>query len=143
MPISFIPIQIRNDIKAFETGHVIKLVIEEFNKTNERVTLNLIVSERIHDNKDSIKKVVIKESKIDKKQKLWSENKHLIKIGFKCKGKVVHKAEYGYIIELENGLDGLLHITKIPKHIELKLFETIDVTIMKINLEKKQISFKL
>jgi ribosomal protein S1 len=74
---------------------------------------------------------------------LWSENKHIIKIGFKCKGKVVHKAEYGYFIELENGLDGLLHITKIPKHIELKLFETIDVTIMKINFVKQQISLEL
>jgi ribosomal protein S1 len=61
----------------------------------------------------------------------------------KCNGKIVHKAEYGYLIELENGLNGLLHINFVPKRVEFDLNQTINVSINRVNFQKQQISLKL
>jgi len=79
----------------------------------------------------------------DKKKRVWSEKKDSLKIGKRMKGKVVHKTDFGFIVELDSGISGFLSFTKIPMRIVLKMFDTIEVVIAKINYEKQQISLKL
>ena len=64
-------------------------------------------------------------------------------------GKVVQIKEYGAFVELEAGLDGLVHISEIAnKRVEnvfdeLKVGETVNVKIMEIDPEKRRISLSI
>ena len=71
------------------------------------------------------------------------------KIGDVIEGKIVQIKEYGAFVELEAGLDGLVHISEIAnKRVEnvfdeLKVGETVEVKIMEIEPEKKRISLSI
>lgn len=70
-------------------------------------------------------------------------------IGDVFEGKVVQIKEYGAFVELEAGLDGLVHISEIAnKRVEnvfeeLKLGEIVNVKIMEIDPDKKRISLSI
>ena len=70
-------------------------------------------------------------------------------VGDVLDGKVVQTKEYGAFVELEAGLDGLVHISEIAnKRVEnvsdeLKVGETVKVKIMEIDPEKRRISLSI
>ena len=61
-------------------------------------------------------------------------------------GKVVRMVPFGAFIELERGVDGLVHISQIAnKHVvkpedELKIGDVIKVKVLEVNTEAKKIS---
>jgi small subunit ribosomal protein S1 len=59
------------------------------------------------------------------------------------KGKVIRLVASGAIIELEGGLEGLLHISKIPPTMKIDVGDTIDTEIEKIEADKRKISLGL
>ncbi len=67
-------------------------------------------------------------------------------VGTVVEGKVVRMVPFGAFIELEPGVDGLVHISQIAeKHVvkpedELKIGETIKVKVLEVNPEQKKIS---
>jgi len=71
------------------------------------------------------------------------------KVGDVLEGKVVQIKEYGAFVELEAGLDGLVHISEIAnKRVEnvfdeLKIGETVNVRIMEIDPDKRRISLSI
>lgn len=79
----------------------------------------------------------------------WSLVGTKYKLGDIITGKVVQIKEYGAFVELEAGLDGLVHISEIAsKHVEnvsdeLKIGQDINAKIMEINTEKKRISLSI
>lgn len=79
----------------------------------------------------------------------WSLVGTKYQIGQVIEGKVVQLKEYGAFVELEAGLDGLVHISEIAnKRVEnvldeLKLGQTVDVKIMEIDPERKRISLSI
>ncbi|MBR2540654.1 MAG: bifunctional 4-hydroxy-3-methylbut-2-enyl diphosphate reductase/30S ribosomal protein S1 [Mogibacterium sp.] len=70
-------------------------------------------------------------------------------VGDVLDGKVVQTKEYGAFVELEAGLDGLVHISEIAnKRVEnvsdeLKVGETVKVKIMEIDPDKRRISLSI
>ena len=70
-------------------------------------------------------------------------------VGDVFEGKVVQIKEYGAFVELEAGLDGLVHISEIAhKRVEnvfdeLKVGDKVEVKIMEIEPEKKRISLSI
>lgn len=143
LPISFIPIHLLEEIENYNVGQNLKLVIHKFDKANQRVTLNLPQSDVNNEVKHKTIKGFIKETIVEKKKRIWIENKDKVKVGMKYRGKIVHIADFGYIVEFENGLDGLLHISKVPKSNELNLNQSVDVSIIRVDFGKQQISLKL
>ncbi len=67
-------------------------------------------------------------------------------VGTIVEGKVVSMVPFGAFVELEVGVDGLVHISQIAnKHVvkpedELKIGETIQVKVLEVNTESKKIS---
>lgn len=67
-------------------------------------------------------------------------------VGSIVEGKVVRMVPFGAFVELEPGVDGLVHISQIAnKHVvkpedELKVGEIINVKVLEVNLEQKKIS---
>ncbi len=67
-------------------------------------------------------------------------------VGSIVEGKVVRMVPFGAFVELEPGVDGLVHISQIAnKHVvkpedELKVGEMINVKVLEVNSEQKKIS---
>jgi len=58
-------------------------------------------------------------------------------------GKVSKITNFGVLVELEKGLEGLIHISKIPPGIELKEGETVACLIEGIDSQKRKINLGL
>jgi len=61
----------------------------------------------------------------------------------KVKGKVVRVTDFGVFVQLEKGIEGLLHISKIPPGVELKVGSEVDCLIESVEPEKRRISLSL
>ena len=76
----------------------------------------------------------------------WAEAANKFPVGTITKGSVVRMVKFGAFVELDNGVDGLIHISQISqKHVVkaedvLKIGQVVDVKIMEIDLESKRIS---
>lgn len=79
----------------------------------------------------------------------WPEIVKKYPVGLVVKGKVYHITDFGAFVELEKGVDGLLHISNISdtpiKHPSdvLRKGQKIDVIILEIDPEAKKISLGL
>ena len=106
-------------------GQEIDVVVLDINREKERVSLGL-------------------------KQKLanpWDNIEEKFQVGQKVKGKVVNLVPYGAFVELEPGLEGLVHVTELswtkriakPSDV-LKIDEEIEAVVLGINREEQKIS---
>jgi 4-hydroxy-3-methylbut-2-enyl diphosphate reductase len=79
----------------------------------------------------------------------WTLVGEKYQVGDVLEGKVVQIKEYGAFVEIEAGLDGLVHISEIAnKRVEnvfdeLKVGETVNVKIMEIDPDKRRISLSI
>jgi len=80
----------------------------------------------------------------------WKEVEAKYPIGTKVKGKVVSITDYGAFIELERGVEGLIHISEMSwtKHVRhpskiLNVGDPIDALVLKIDPENEKISLGL
>jgi 4-hydroxy-3-methylbut-2-enyl diphosphate reductase len=79
----------------------------------------------------------------------WTAVDEKYNAGDITQGKVVRLADFGAFVELEPGLDGLVHISQISdKHIskpsqEVHVGQIVDVKILEINKESKRISLSI
>ena len=79
----------------------------------------------------------------------WSVINEKYQIGQVVNGKVVQIKEYGAFVELEPGLDGLVHISEVAhKRVndiadELTVGQTVDAKILDIDTERKRISLSI
>lgn len=63
--------------------------------------------------------------------------------GKKVKGKIARLAAYGAFVTLAPGVDGLIHISKIPSDVEFKAGESIDCFVEKVDAGHRRISLSL
>lgn len=61
----------------------------------------------------------------------------------RVKGKVVKVSDFGVFVQLEPGLEGLVHMTKIPPGTKLSGGDEVNVYIEEININEKRISLGL
>ncbi len=119
--------KVNNPSKLFKVGDVIKVVILEADKENNKLGL-------------SVKSL---------SENPWNNIEAKYPIGNVVVGKVVRFAPFGAFVELEAGVDGLVHISQITKErvekIEdvLKIGETIKAVITQVDGENKKIGLSI
>jgi len=111
--------------EILKVGQDIDVVVLDINKEKERVSLGL-------------------------KQKLtnpWQSIEAKYTVGVKVKGKVVNLVPYGAFIELEPGVEGLVHVTELSwtKRINkpsdvLKVDQEVEAVVLGINRDEQKIS---
>lgn len=77
----------------------------------------------------------------------WSEVDRKFPVGSKIKGRVVNVVAYGIFVELERGIEGLVHVSEIswskrvtnPAEI-FKVGDTVDIMVLNIDKEHEKIS---
>src|SRR5216117_2583547 len=111
--------------EILKVGQDIDVVVLDINREKERVSLGL-------------------------KQKManpWDNIEQKYPIGARVKGRVVNLVPYGAFVELERGVEGLVHITELswtkriakPSDV-LKLDQEVDAVVLGINREEQKIS---
>src|SRR5438105_1751322 len=114
--------------ELLKVGQDIDVVVLDINREKERVSLGL-------------------------KQKLanpWDQIEQKYPVGAKVKGKVVNLVPYGAFVELEPGVEGLVHVTELswtkriakPSDV-LKQDQEIEAVVLGINREEQKISLGL
>lgn len=114
--------------EILKVGQDIDVVVLDINREKERVSLGL-------------------------KQKLanpWDSIEQKYPVGAKVKGKVVNLVPYGAFVELEPGVEGLVHVTELswtkriakPSDV-LKPEQEIEAIVLGINREEQKISLGL
>ena len=79
----------------------------------------------------------------------WSVIEENYQVGQVVSGKVVQIKEYGAFVELEPGLDGLVHISEVAhKRVnniadELSIGQEVNAKILEIDKERKRISLSI
>ena len=114
--------------EILKVGQDIDVVVLDINKEKERVSLGL-------------------------KQKLanpWDTIEQKYPVGVKVKGRVVNLVPYGAFVELEPGVEGLVHVTELSwtKRVAkpsdmLKPDQEIEAVVLGINREEQKISLGL
>jgi small subunit ribosomal protein S1 len=80
----------------------------------------------------------------------WEDVEHRYPVGSKVRGKVVNVMNYGVFVRLEDGIEGLVHISEMswtrrlahPSEM-VNLGDEIEVVVLNINKEKQEISLGL
>ena len=117
--------RVENPKKVFNVGDVTKVLIKDIK--DEKIALSLKFED----------------------QNPWLNADSKYGIGTVVKGKVARMADFGAFIELEPGVDALLHVSQISKeHIEkpadvLKVGEEITAKVVDFNNEDKKISLSI
>jgi len=63
--------------------------------------------------------------------------------GSKVKGEITRLAAFGAFVNLEAGVDGLIHISKIPADKEFKVGQTIECFVESVDAEHRRMSLSL
>jgi len=120
--------RISHPSEFFAVGDEIAVLIIKYDETNEKVTLGY------------------KQRKPDP----WSLVDEKYPVGARVKGKVVSITDYGAFIELEEGLEGLVHISEIdwlprPKHPSkyLSVGDNVEAVVLKVDKEERRLSLSL
>jgi small subunit ribosomal protein S1 len=117
--------RINHPADMIKVGDEIKVKVLKFDSDKERVSLGL--------------KQLIPDP--------WETVDQIYPIGSKWSGKVVSITDYGVFVELETGVEGLVHVsemawTKKPRHPSkmVHIGEDVDVIVLNVDKEQKRIS---
>ena len=73
----------------------------------------------------------------------WQKAEEKYKPESKVKGKVVKISDFGVFVELEPGIEGLIHITKIPPATKLSEGQQVNCFVEEIDAKNKKLSLGL
>lgn len=115
-----------NDPKEIVSiGQEVEVLILDFNDKKERISLGI---KQLH-------------------QHPWKDVAERYPEGMKVKGKIVSVTDYGAFVELESGLEGLIHVSEMSWSAHLqhpsKLFEVgqeIEAVVLKVEADNERIS---
>ena len=117
--------RVENPKKNFKSGDVLKVLVKEI--SDKKIALSL---------------------KFDETNPwVGAENKYAV--GTEVTGTVMRMADFGAFVELEPGIDALLHVSQITKgHVEkpsdvLKVGDTVTAKVVDCNLDEKRISISI
>ncbi len=120
--------RINHPSEFFVIGDEIEVIILKYDEKSNKVTLGY------------------KQKKPDP----WSTVDEKYSAGKGLRGKVVSITDYGAFIELEEGLEGLVHLSEIewvsrPKHPSkyLSIGETVDAIVLKADKEERRLSLSI
>lgn len=120
--------RINHPSEIVAVGDKIEVFILDFDKDNAKVSLGL-------------KQI---------KQNPWDDIYHKYPTGTKIKGKIVNIMPYGVFVEIDKGIEGLLHSSEITWQKKLvnpqemfKLGDEIEVQIINVDKDSKRISLSM
>lgn len=127
--------------KAYIEGlvHVSEIAWGKTNLPSDVLKVGDKVKVRVLASRDGKLALSIKQAQKDP----WSEVEKKYKVDAKVSGRVVRVSDFGVFVELEPGVEGLIHITKIPPTHKLNVGDEAKCEIEEINVKDKRIALGL
>ncbi|OFZ22452.1 MAG: 30S ribosomal protein S1 [Bdellovibrionales bacterium GWB1_55_8] len=120
--------RIKHPSELFAVGDEVKVKILKYDREKERVSLGL---KQVSPNP-------------------WDEAEYKFPIGVKVKGKVVSVKDYGAFVELEDGIEGLIHVSEMSwtervKHPSklINVGDEVECKVLEVDAKNKRISLGL
>jgi len=119
--------RIKHPSEMYQKGDVIQAIVLEIDKDNERFSLG------------------IKQLQADP----WETVAERYKVGKEITGTITNVTDFGIFVELEEGIEGLVHVSEISKEkikTPVGMFEIADVItarVMNINSEERRIGLSV
>ncbi|GIW62191.1 MAG: 30S ribosomal protein S1 [Patescibacteria group bacterium] len=113
--------KVDNPTKYAQVGDEIDVIVTE--KNEKDMKLNLSIKRLTDDPWKDIEKRFPKDKEVE--------------------GIVVRKENYGYFVKIDKGIEGLIHISKLPKDRDLQIGQKVKVYIEKLDLKRRKISLLL
>lgn len=119
--------------------HISELSWEKVNDPRKIVKQGSKVKVKALEVKDGKLSLSIKQAQKDP----WDEAGKKYKKDSKVKGKVTKISDYGVFVQLEPGIEGLIHITKIPPGKKLQEGQEINIYVEEIDSKERKLSLGL
>jgi len=111
--------------ELLKVGQELEVVVLDINKEKERVSLGLKQTQK----------------------NPWEETENRFPIGTKVKGKVTNLVPYGAFVEIEEGVEGLIHVSELswtkritrPSDV-LSMGQVVEAVVLGVNKEEQKIS---
>ena len=120
--------RIKHPSELFSVGDEVKVKILKYDREKERVSLGL---KQVSPNP-------------------WDEAEYRFPVGVKVKGKVVSLKDYGAFVELEDGIEGLIHVSEMSwtervKHPSkvISVGDEVECKVLEVDAKNKRISLGL
>ncbi|HEX7479780.1 MAG TPA: 30S ribosomal protein S1 [Polyangiales bacterium] len=119
--------RVNHPSEVFKIGDEVTVKVLRYNAETERVSLGL------------------KQTMDDP----WEHAKESYPIGKRIRGKVVSLTDYGAFVEMEQGIEGLIHVSEMswgkPKHPSkvVEIGQVVDCQVLEVDTEAKRISLGL
>lgn len=117
--------RVRHPSEILSVGQKIKVVVIKYDEEHKRVSLGM---KQLNDNP-------------------WTKIEEKHPVGSILRGKITNIANYGIFVEIENGIEGLVHISEmswlknnLSPFKEFKIGEEVDVMVLEINAIQHRIS---
>lgn len=127
------------DIPVEGLVHVSEVSWEKVGDLGKVLSRGDKVSVKVIGVKDSRLSLSIKQAKSDP----WDEVSKKYKVDKKIEGKVAKMTDFGVFVELTPGVEGLIHITKIPPDRRLKVGDKVGTVIEEFDPKGRKISLGL
>ncbi len=111
--------------ELLKVGQELKVIVLDINKEKERVSLGLKQTQK----------------------NPWEETENRFPIGTKIKGKITNLVPYGAFVEIEEGVEGLIHVSELswtkritrPSDV-LTVGQEVEAVVLGVNKEEQKIS---
>ena len=120
--------RVNHPSEALQVGQTIDVQVIRFNEETQRISLGM------------------KQLESDP----WGEVEGKFAVGTKLKGRVTNIADYGAFVELEDGIEGLVHVSEMSwtkKNVHpgkiVSTSEEVEVIVLEVDEEKRRISLGL
>jgi small subunit ribosomal protein S1 len=119
--------------------HISELSWDKIGKPEEIVSVGDNVKVKVIGKKNGKLALSIKQTQKDP----WEEAEKRYPKDKKVEGKVVRVSDFGMFVSLEPGVEGLVHITKIPPTKKFEVGDDVNVVIEEIDSKAKKLSLGL
>lgn len=116
--------------------HVSELSWEKIGKPSDKVKEGDKVEVKVLGVNDGKLSLSVKQAQADP----WEAAIKKLKVDDKVKGKVVRHSDFGVFVSIMPGVEGLIHITKIPPATKLNVGDEVNCYIEEIDEKNKKIS---
>ena len=117
--------RINHPAEVLSVGQTVKVQVIKFNEDNQRISLGM------------------KQLENDP----WQNVEERFHVGDVCKGKVTNITDYGAFVELEDGIEGLVHVSEMSwtrKNVHpgkiVSTSQEVEVKVLEVDSEKRRIS---
>lgn len=135
----FVKLTLAKDVTVEGLVHISELAWNKVGATSDVVSEGDTVKVKVLGKRDGKLSLSMRAALADP----WIKLEGKYEVDTKVKGKVTRMTDFGAFVEVEPGIEGLIHLTQIPPGKKLTEGEMVDCYVQEINIKEKKMGLRL